>query len=66
MNPIFAVKLLYRLTDLSQDLLAAFCGKLGIALDESKEGTLEVGKHQYTFFLIAISVYPKSTGAYEF
>jgi hypothetical protein len=32
-NPIFVVKLLYRITDLSQDLLASFCGEFGVALD---------------------------------
>jgi hypothetical protein len=64
-NPIFVVELLYRLTDLSQDLHASFCGNFGVALDQSKEGALEVGEHQYTFFWVAISVYPKSIGAYE-
>lgn len=66
MNPIFVVKLLYRLTYLSQNFLASLCGKFGVALDQSKEGTLEVGKHQYTLFLVAIGVYSKSTGAREF
>jgi hypothetical protein len=65
-NPIFVVKLLYRLTYLSQNLLASFCGKFGIALDQSKEGALEVGKHQHSFLFVAISVYSKSTGAREF
>jgi hypothetical protein len=65
-NPIFVVKLLYRLTYLSQNLYASFCGKFGVALDHSKEGTLGVGKHQHTFFFVATSVYSKSTGAREF
>jgi len=65
-NPISVVKLLNRLTDLSQNLLAAFCREFGVVLDQSKDGTLEVGKHQYTFFLIAIIVQSKSSGAHEF
>jgi hypothetical protein len=65
-NPVSVVKLLYRLTYLSQNILASFCGKFGVALDQSKEGALEVGKHQHTFLLVAISVYSKSIGAREF
>lgn len=65
-NPLFVVKLLYRLTYLSQNLLASCCWKFRVALDHSKEGTIEVGKHQHTFFFVAISVCSKSTGAREF
>lgn len=66
MNPILAVKLLYCLTCLSQNLLASFCVKFGVTLDESKEGALEKGEHQHIFFVVAISVHSKPTRALKF
>lgn len=66
MNPIFAVKLLYCLTYLSQNLLASFSGKFRIALDESKESALEIGIHQHIVFVVAISVHSKPTGILKF
>lgn len=67
MNPVFVVELLYRIAYSSQNSLASFCRKFGITLDQSKEGCLEVWKHQHAFLSVAIDVYSKKPiGAFEF